>query len=81
MYILSLIGVSVIAPTYLKLFINVAKIYISLLLLWKFNPFHTKYECTKYDKELIFSSALFLLLTTTIGEVLISITPSGFLLA
>ena len=74
-FILSLIGVSIIAPTYLSSFTMVVKIYIAVLLIWRFNPLKKYYNCTKYDKGIIFSSAIFLLLTTTIGDFLLNIIP------
>ena len=74
-YILSLIGVSVVAPTYLSSFTMIIKIYIAALLIWRFNPLKKGYSCTKYDKEIIFSSAILLLLTTTIGDYLLNIIP------
>ena len=75
-YILSLIGFSMIAPIYLDYFTSAIQIYIGLILLWRFNPLRKEKECSKYDKELIFSCALFLLFTTTIGKIVDSfITP------
>ena len=71
-YILSLIGFQLIAPKYLEIFTATVKIYISLLLMWRFNPFIKIKPVTKYDRELIFSSAMFLLLTTTVGDLLMS---------
>ena len=39
LYILSLVGFNLVAPKYLSYFSAIVKVYISLLLLWKFNPF------------------------------------------
>ena len=73
LYALSLIGISLVAPVYLQYFSALVKIYISLFLLYKFNPLKSKITCTDYDKTLIFNSAIFLLLTTTIGDLLTSL--------
>jgi hypothetical protein len=73
LYALSLLGISIVAPLYLSYFSSLVKIYISLFLIYKFNPFKKKTTCTDYDKSLIFNSAIFLLLTTTLGDMLRSI--------
>ena len=73
LYALSLVGVSLVAPLYLTYFSSLVKIYISLFLIYKFNPFKKKITCNDYDKSLIFNSAIFLLLTTTIGDLLKSL--------
>ena len=75
LYILSMIGFSLVAPLYLNYFTMAIKIYISLFLIWKFNIFRSKIPCTDYDKELIFTSATFLLLTTTVGDYILTIFP------
>ena len=41
------------------------KYYVIIFLIIKFNPF-TKINCTRFDKFIIFQSAIFLLLTTHI---------------
>tara|TARA_Y100000992_G_scaffold302643_1_gene277904 strand:- start:1988 stop:2299 length:312 start_codon:yes stop_codon:yes gene_type:complete len=77
-YILSLIGFSFIAPVYLDYFTSAIQIYIGFVLLWRFNPLRKDKECTKYDKELIFSCALFLLFTTTIGQIVNSFIQNKY---
>ena len=72
LYILSLIGFNFIAPKYLTYFSAIVKVYISLLLLWKFNPLKTPKPVTNYDREVIFSAGTFLLLTTVIGDILMA---------
>ena len=72
LYILSLVGFNIIAPKYL-----------SLLLLWKFNPLKKAKPVTVYDRQIIFSAGTYLLLTTVIGDILMkyNITSSKFGLA
>ena len=41
------------------------------MLLYKFNPFRNTITITNIEKKMIFSSGVYLLLTTTIGEYLI----------
>ena len=42
------------------------------MLLWKFNPFKNPKPVSAYDREVIFSAAIFLLLTTVIGDVIMA---------
>ena len=54
-------------PEYLKTLQLVMKYYVIGFLIIRFNPFiHTKF--TEFDRKVVFSSALFLLATTTFSE-------------
>ncbi len=66
------IGVSKEAPIYLDNIQFYMRIYICLFLIWRFNPFHKKIQCTDLDREIAFSSGLFLLSTMLINSVLIT---------
>lgn len=67
----SLLGIYVVTPTYLPILTNFIKLYIAILLIWKFNPYyHVNARILSHDRELIFSSAIYLLLTTTFGDIL-----------
>ena len=69
LYILAFIGLSLSAPNYLLLLQEIMKIYISIILILRFNPFHKiKFNKNNYefDRKLAFSSGVFLLLTTGI---------------
>ena len=70
LYILSLVGFNIVAPKYLTYFTSLVKVYISLLLLWKFNPLKPSKPVTAYDRQIIFSAGTYLLLTTVIGDML-----------
>ena len=65
LYILIIFGIgnSLKYLDYLKTFL---KIYIGILLLFLGNPYNYKKTLTKFDKELIFNSGIFLLLSTSI---------------
>ena len=66
----SLIGIQIISPIYLPIISNLIKLYISIILIWKFNPYMYKSSFVKsHDRYLIFSSAIYLLITTIIGDV------------
>ena len=67
LYGLALFGITSFAPDYLDSLRNIIKIYISFILIIRFNPFTNKNSTiSKFDKRLVFSSAIFLLLTTSI---------------
>ena len=66
LYFLTLIGITTFAPQYLEHLRNFIKIGISLFLIYKFHPFIKNYKISKFDRRLIFSCALFLLLTTSL---------------
>lgn len=67
LYVVVLLGLSYTAPQYLDLLRDFIKIYISLILIIKFNPLVQKNKImTEFDKQIVFSSGVFLLLTTSI---------------
>ena len=66
LYIFVLFGVFQFAPAYLIFITSFMKIYISFMLLYKFNPFRNTITITNIEKKMIFSSGIFLLLTTKI---------------
>jgi hypothetical protein len=68
-----MIGIYTIDPSYMYTFGMIVKIYISIILIWKFNPLRMNITCTEYDKELIFNSGVFLLLVTTLGDYIVSL--------
>jgi len=67
LYILAFIGLSFNAPKYLLLLQEIMKIYISIILILRFNPYY-KIEFNKnnyeFDRKIAFASGVFLLLTT-----------------
>ena len=63
-YLLIILNLSSNYPNYLPLLNNLLKLYVIMFLIIRFNPFvDTKF--TKFDKKIVFSSAIFLLLTTS----------------
>ncbi len=66
MYIFIIFGVTKYAPEYLNSLKNIIKVYISLILIIKFNPFNFKErKLREFDNRLVFSAAIFLLLSTS----------------
>ena len=72
LYAIILMGLSHSAPQYLKTLDNFLKIYVSLFLIFKFNPLR-KSKFTNFDRKIVFSSAIFLLTTTTITNIFITL--------
>lgn len=67
LFALVLLGVSTTAPKYLSSLEKFLKLYVSLFLLWKFNPLKNE-RMTKFDRRLVFSCALFLLTTSFLTD-------------
>jgi hypothetical protein len=69
LYFIIAFGLDKRAPDYLNKLDNFIKIYISLFLIIRFNPFRdTKF--TELDRKIVFSAAVFVLATTTINKLL-----------
>jgi hypothetical protein len=66
---LYILGVSVNAKNNLDTIDKYIRIYISLFLIYRFNPFRTKYEFTSLDRKMVFSAGLFMFTTTIFGLV------------
>ena len=70
LYIIVALGLSANAPQYLDSLQYYVKIYVSLFLIFRFNPF-TYTRFTELDARIAFSAGLFLLTTTAIDQILI----------
>ena len=44
------------------------KIYVSLFLVWKFNPLRSHYEFSRLDAKIGFAAGMFVLTTTTLNQ-------------
>lgn len=71
LYFAIILGISINAPTYLASLDYYVKMYVSLFLLLRFNPFR-KVEFTELDRKIVFSSAIFIFTTTAINSLLIT---------
>lgn len=69
LYIAIALGLSAKAPEYLNYLHSFVKIYISLFLIYRFNPFR-RVKFTGLDAKIAFSSGIFLLGTTAIDGIL-----------
>jgi len=67
LYIIVLFGVGGYAPQYLESLKSFLRIYIGLLLFINYNPYTYKQkQFGEFDRQLVFSSGIFLLLSSTI---------------
>ena len=64
----SSLGLSIYAPKYLHTLTNVLSVYVSLVLLWRFNPFREKIKFTNLDRKIAFSAGLFMITTTFLNK-------------
>ena len=70
LYILFAVGIFRNAPQYLEQLDYYVKIYISLFLLWRFNPFRT-IHFTDLDRKISFSAGIFLFTTSAVNQILV----------
>lgn len=67
LYIIVLFGVGGYAPQYLEVLKSFLRIYIGSLLVINYNPYtYINRKFGEFDRQLVFSSGIFLLLTSTI---------------
>lgn len=67
LYIIALLGVGGFAPQYLSYLKSFLKIYVGFLLFINYNPFtYKERKFGEIDRQLVFSSGVFLLLSSTI---------------
>ena len=72
LYIVIALGLSANAPQYLDELHSFIKMYISLFLIYRFNPFR-RIEFNELDRQIAFSSGLFLLTTSALNNYIVSI--------
>ena len=68
--VISALGFSESAPKYLEFLDYYVRIYICLFLIWRFNPFRSKYKFTDLDRKIAFSAGVFILTTTYLNQYL-----------
>ena len=67
LYLFVVLGITSVAPQYLSYLRTFLKIYIGLILVYFYNPFTYKEKnFTIFDRKLVFSAGIFLLLSTTL---------------
>ena len=71
LYIVIALGLSSSAPQYLQTLQLFVKLYVSLFLIIRFNPFRQYVHVGELDRNIAFSAGIFLLLTSSFTEYLI----------
>ena len=71
LYIVSLLGLTTVdtAP-YVTVIHSYIQIYVSLFLMYRFNPFRNKKEFSELDKKIAFTAGTFLLMSGTLGVII-----------
>lgn len=72
--ILSVLGLSVLNPSYINDLNMYVRIYICLYLIWRFNPFRTKCDFSDLDRKIAYSAGIFILTTTFLNNYIVDIT-------
>jgi hypothetical protein len=71
LYILTLFGIYKKAPEYLSHLNMIIRLYVGLFLIIRFNPY-AQIKFSDFDRRIVFSTGIFLLLTTIITSVVIT---------
>jgi hypothetical protein len=72
LYFLIALGLSATAPKYLSFLDYYVKIYVSLFLIWSFNPFNKRRKFTSLDRKIALNAGIFVLFaTTSLNQILI----------
>ena len=66
--IISTLGYSYLSSSFLDRLDYYMKIYICLFLIWRFNPFRSRYDFTDLDRKIAFTAGLFILTTTALNQ-------------
>jgi hypothetical protein len=69
--IISFLGLSNVAQSYLVTLDYYVRIYICLFLIWRFNPFRKLDNFTDLDRKIAFSAGIFILTTSALNKYLI----------
>lgn len=69
LYIIVALGLSASAPVYLSTLEYYIQIYVSLFLIYRFNPFRSV-KFTDLDRKIAFNAGIFLVTTTALNQIL-----------
>lgn len=69
LYIFSLFGISFFGLNFFNDIQQIIRIYISLFLILKFNPFTNNKKFSDFDKSIVFQAGVFILSTTIINQI------------
>jgi cytochrome c biogenesis protein CcdA len=81
LYFLVALGLSATAPKYLAFLDYYVKIYVSLFLIWSFNPFNKRRKFTSLDRKIALNAGIFVLFaTTSLNQIVIDYFKNMFML-
>jgi hypothetical protein len=69
--ILTIVGLTNKSNFYVNIIENVIKIYISLYIIWLFNPYKKEIIINNLDKNMILLAAMVLLMTTIVNNIIL----------
>lgn len=67
-YVLIFLGITFIAPQYIRFISNLIHVMLAVILILKFNPFRANPAFTSSDNTLIFGAAIFILINVGVTE-------------
>lgn len=68
-YFIAFTGIFAFEPSYLVIFNDIIKYYIGIFLIIRYNPFISVKKLTEFDREIVFSAGIFVLLTTALANI------------
>ena len=74
-YAIVLIGFVETEPAYLTTIEYYVKVYVSIFLIWRFNPYWHTVKFTETDRRIVYSAALFILTTSVLKHVIEQYRP------
>lgn len=74
-YAVVLVGFVETEPAYLTTVEYYVKVYATIFLMWRFNPYSQNQHFTEVDRRIVFSVALFVLTTTVLKHVIEKYRP------
>jgi pilus assembly protein TadC len=69
LYFVAFTGIFAFEPSYLVLFNDIIKYYIGIFLIIRYNPFISVKKLTEFDRDIVFSAGIFVLLTTAFANI------------
>jgi hypothetical protein len=72
LYIVVALGLSRNAPIYLQHLDSFIRLFVSLFLIFQFNPLRKVSEFNELDRKIAFSAGLFTFTTTTVNQILMN---------
>tara|TARA_B100000424_G_scaffold271654_1_gene275537 strand:- start:2762 stop:3076 length:315 start_codon:yes stop_codon:yes gene_type:complete len=79
LYFIAFFQIQYYNPEYLDILQTIIKYYVIIFLLIKFHPFSKSAQFSSFDRRIVFSSAIFLLTTTALVNIVKHINPINYI--